>query len=212
MLIDRTLWPEIPLHHWLADLGMRLLRLRLGRLRHLPHRRLAGERASRALRDPPLPFAGHRLMDAVLRRQSRRRQLAPRRLQCHLRLELRRIPRPLARHPGPSFSQANRASPSVRHPRTTTFSSRWRKVSDYRRDARLENRTPRRKAIGFQAPAASPSTGTTANNTECSTMERQETPERLASVALSGEVVCHFTWRTSVGLSGESVILCDVPQ
>ncbi|SDE65910.1 hypothetical protein SAMN04487779_10902, partial [Belnapia rosea] len=31
-----------------------------------------------------------------------------------------RVPRPLARHPGPSFSQANRAYPPVRNPGTTS--------------------------------------------------------------------------------------------
>ncbi|MDB5317016.1 MAG: hypothetical protein JWO24_2860, partial [Rhodospirillales bacterium] len=35
----------------------------------------------------PLPFANHRLVDAVLRRQLRRRQLTPQRLQRHLRLD-----------------------------------------------------------------------------------------------------------------------------
>ena len=45
-----------------------------------------------------LPFAHHCLVDAVLGRQLRRCQRAPQRVQRHTRLELRRIPLPLARH------------------------------------------------------------------------------------------------------------------
>jgi hypothetical protein len=49
------------------------------------------------------------MVDAMLGRQLRRRQLTPQCLQRHLRLELSRVPLPLARHPGPSLSQADRA-------------------------------------------------------------------------------------------------------
>ena len=52
-----------------------------------------------------MPLAGdsdtpnvHRLVDTVLARQLRRCQLTPQRLQSNLRLEIRRIPLPLARH------------------------------------------------------------------------------------------------------------------
>jgi len=56
-----------------------------------------------------LPFTDHRLVDAVLRRQLRRCQLATQRFQRYLCLEFRRISRPLARHDGLSFSRSDRA-------------------------------------------------------------------------------------------------------
>lgn len=59
------------------------------------------------------PDAG--LVDTVLRRQLRRRHLTAQRLQRHARLELRRIPRPLARHRVRPFHRANRAYPPVRN-------------------------------------------------------------------------------------------------
>ena len=56
----------------------------------------------------PLPFPHHRLVNAVFRRQLRRCQLAAQPLVCHTRLELRRIPRPLAPHRVRPFLRANR--------------------------------------------------------------------------------------------------------
>lgn len=59
----------------------------------------------------------HRLVDAVLRSQLRHRPARPQRLP---RLELRHVPRPLARRPGPSLSQADRDQPPVRIPGITS--------------------------------------------------------------------------------------------
>jgi hypothetical protein len=51
----------------------------------------------------------HRLVDAMFGRQLCRRQLTAQRLKSNLRLEIRQIPLPLARHSGLSLSGANRA-------------------------------------------------------------------------------------------------------
>ena len=53
---------------------------------------------------PPLPLAHHRLVNAVLGRQLRRRQLTLQRLQRNTRLELSPIPLPARPSSGPYFS------------------------------------------------------------------------------------------------------------
>src|SRR3954454_17869826 len=58
------------------------------------------------------------MVDAMLGCQLRRRQLATQRLKRNLRLEIRRIELPLARHPHPSFSVSHRAYPLVEMPGT----------------------------------------------------------------------------------------------
>src|SRR3954471_20616025 len=100
---------KIPFHHQLPDLRVQLLNLSLGRLCALLRRRLTGEHRRQPLHGLPLPLTHHRLVNAVLGCQLRRRQLTPQCFQGHFRLEIRRISRSLARHPGPSFPQANRA-------------------------------------------------------------------------------------------------------
>src|SRR5579859_4810844 len=99
---------KILLDHELPDLRMQLRQF--GLARRLYGLRLAGERRRHALDRLLLPGRDHRLMNAVLRHQLGQSQLAPDRLQRHLRLELSRVP--LARnlaHPNPSFSSTGAA-------------------------------------------------------------------------------------------------------
>ncbi len=68
---------KIAFHQHLTDLGVRLLDHGLGSSAVLLCGRSARKHRDHARRGLPLPLTHHRLMDAALRRQLRRRQFAP---------------------------------------------------------------------------------------------------------------------------------------
>jgi IS66 Orf2 like protein len=94
---------------------VQLLNLSLRRLRRFLRCRSIRKHRRQAFQGLLLPFPHHRMVDAMLGCQLGRRQLTAQRLKRNLRLEIRRIPLPFARHPSPSFSGANRAYRSGPH-------------------------------------------------------------------------------------------------
>ena len=71
--IGRILSPRIPLHHQRPNLDVQLLDIGLADFCALLRFRPAGEHRLQPFRGTPLPLAHHRLVDAVLGRQLRRR-------------------------------------------------------------------------------------------------------------------------------------------
>src|SRR5439155_21297340 len=101
-LSDRRPWPKIPLDDKLADLGVKLAHFRFAPLVPLA-RFTAVEHSRQAFNRLALPPGDQVRMNRILAGKLRNRQLAPDRLQSHLRLELSRKPS-ARRHRGSSFS------------------------------------------------------------------------------------------------------------